>query len=271
MIFVSQQMYLERLCVDGISNSKYYQDPYYISGKGTINDLPNCTFYAIARANESCGVASPLKVFGNISPGGFPNADLFYANTILPKGSELRQGSIACCNHIDGSMHVFYIERVYDSKHCLITDSRYTEDKTVRNDRYWRKIDNVTLEVGEHPIGVPGCGIIQGFIYLPVNDIRGRNTIVNQIEVISDYVNVRRSPEGDLLVKGCFCPTGFYTVLDTKNQNGYKWYKIQDSAWIREGEWLKYYPAVEDEKQKEIDMLDKRIADAIEILSGGNQ
>lgn len=264
-----QQMYLERLSSDDMSVSKYYQDPLFNISKGNIYDLPNCTLYDVCRGNESCGVSSPMKMFSGRSAGGYPEAINFFRDAILPKGSELRHGAFACFGSNSGNMHVAFVERTYDSSHCLITDSRYTEDKSVRNDRYWRKIDNVKLSIGETPIGIPGVGVLQGFVYLPINDIRGRNTQVDQVEVIDDLVNVRKAPEGDLLVSGCFCPMGFYTILETREVNGYKWYKLQDNAWIREGYWTKFHQGVIDDKQQQIDILTKRINDAEIILSGG--
>lgn len=268
MIFMTR-MFLERLSSQGITSSKYYQDSYFNHAKGTINDMPNCTDYTVCRTNEACDTSTPLQMFRNMGAGNFPNADLFYDYSILPKGSELKPGSIACFDRNGGSMHVIFVERVYDDGYCLITDSRYDPNKSLRNDRYWRKIDHVRLQVGKHAEGVPGCGILQGFIYLPINDIRGRNSLVNQVEVTQEMVNVRVSPEGDILIPGCFCPMGFYTIQETRIVNDYTWFKLQDNVWIREGEWTKLYPATEDEKQKEIDTLNKRIEDAITILSGG--
>ena len=62
---------------------------------------------------------------------------------------------------------------------------------------------------------------------------------MGDIEIIDDYVNVRASPRGAVLIKGCYCPRGYYKVLERDFVDGYYWYKIDENSWVREGEWLR--------------------------------
>ena len=235
-------MYLERLSRAGMESSKYYTTKEFNHGLGGEDDMPNCVQYAVCRAYESCEVDKPFVMFKGRSAGGYPDAGNFYKDTILPKGVTPIPGSIACFNN-----HVMYIERVNADGTCLITDSRYDSDKSLKDERFWRKLDGVRLKVGQKP-NVSGIGSYQGCIYLSVQDKRTQRNANEQISVNEDMLNVRKKPNGGWYMHGCYCPMGVYNVLDKRTDNdNNEWYKLDTSNWVRSGEWLTYYPADESE------------------------
>ena len=237
-------MFLTRLSKSGIDTSKYYQTKKFNKALNTTNDMPNCVCYDTCRTYEASQVDEPFIMFKNRSAGGYPDAENWYKETILPKGSQLKEGSIACFDN-----HVAFIERVNPNGTCLINDSRYDKDKSLRNDRYWRKVDNVKLVVGNKP-NLNGVGVFQGCIYIPINDVRvKRNESKEQIEIIEDNVNVRVSPNGDYTIKGCYAPMGIYNVKSSKLVDDFLWFQIDSNCWVRTGEWLRYYP-IDSELEK---------------------
>lgn len=249
-------MYLERLSARGISQSKYYQTKTFNKGLHTDNDLPNCVQYDVCRTYEACEVNKPFIMFKDRSAGGYPDAENWYNDTILPKGKDVKTGSIVCFDN-----HVAFVERVNKSGTCLITDSRYDTNKDLRNDRYWRKLDGIELKIGQKP-NITGIGKVLGFIYLPIKDVRvNRDTSKEQIELIEDYVNVRKSPNGDLVCDGCFAPKGIFNVISKQNLDGYIWYEIDTNCFVRSGEWLLHYDIEQsnDELLKEIEELKNRL------------
>ena len=234
-------MFLQRMSKAGMDSSPYYQNATFNHAKGTNNDLPNCTQFAICRTYESCEVAKPFVMFYDKSAGGYYEAKNWYAKTTLPKGTELKTGSIAV---FDGSSgHVLYCEQKIDSTHALISQSQYDKNKSLRNYKYYES-KVVELVVGKATLS--GIGKLIGFIYLPINDIRtNRNTFTDQIEITEDMVNVRIEPNGELFQKGCYIPRGIYNVLESRKVGEYYWYCVEENHWVREGEWLKFYPGVE--------------------------
>lgn len=231
-------MYLERLTNAGIEDSEYYVR------SGADTDMPNCTRYAYDRAKESCQDLD-LKIAR--ASGGFGNAKTWYDTTTYPKGSKLRQGAIAVFDGTYG--HVAYVERVIDDTHAIVTQSNYNANKSLRNWWYWEKRE-YELVVGK---AISGTGALKGFIYCPINDIRvGRDISKNQVEVIAELVNVRKSPSlnGDKYI-GQFCPLGIYNVFEWVDADGYTWAKLEENCYIACGEWAKVYK-VEDKEKAEL-------------------
>lgn len=237
-------MYLERLDASGIDSSIYF--PIL----GNENDMPNCTACAHNVAQEACDDIA-LQMFSGYSAGGFPGALNWPKKTILPKGKEPRFASIGCCSNEGGTEHVFYIVRKNENGKYTITDSRYSEDKSDRSsDRFFRKLDNVDLQIGKSPLA--GVGILTDFIYLPVKDIRTiRDETKDQIEITSPGLNCRISyGVGSPLVReGCYVPLGIYNILETKEANGYLWCKVEENRWFAySDQWANLY-LVSDQKE----------------------
>lgn len=210
-------MILERLDKP-ILNSKYYIP------NNNENDMPNCTKYCHDRAQEVCEDVN-LKLFKDISVKGFPMADKWLEHSALPTGTEVKPFSVACFSGNGGSIHVAFIERVNKDGTVLISDSRSDEDKSLRNERFWRLLDNVSLKVGKIPT-ISGVGELLGFQYLPVKDIRTtRNAKKPQLEVFKTRLRCRSSYglSAPIANEGCYVPVGIYDVLDTKEADGHTW------------------------------------------------
>ena len=231
-------MYLERLTTAGMETSPYYVPNGKFNPVSKYDDtqMPNCTRYCNCRANESLNAKSPQSI-ARVG-GGFGNAKDWWNQSPLPKGYKLKNGCIAV---FDGNYgHVAFVERVIDDTHALISESQYDPDKNRRDYKYWQK-RIVELVPGKATLA--GVGKLFGFLYLDVNDIRTSRNSQEQVEVIDTFVNIRVKPEGDVFREGCFAPMGIYDVIQSKKVNGYMWYKLDDSCWIREGSWLNHYPA----------------------------
>lgn len=254
-------MYLERLGIFGEDNI-YYQYGGQFYNCIYDNMLPNCTQYCMLRIFESTEASEPYQIFDGRSATGYPVAKEWFEKTILPKGYEIKDGCVAVFDGRYG--HVCYVERKLDETSAIISESQYDSDKSLRNYKYWNK-RTARLEVGKATLS--GVGELIGFIYPDIKDIRTEKKSKPQIEVLEDYVNVRSSAGGDIKNKGCYCPMGIYDVLNSKNVDGYMWYKIDSKCWVREGSWLKYY-SDDDELtrlKKENDELKARLKKIEEI------
>jgi hypothetical protein len=77
-----------------------------------------------------------------------------------------------------------------------------------------------------------GVGKLLGFIYLPINDKRvERNLAKNQVEVSSQFINIRKSPSLSAeKYDGCYCPVGIYNVYNLAEADGYTWYKLDSKS-----------------------------------------
>ena len=85
-----------------------------------------------------------------------------------------------------------------------------------------------------------------------------RDEYRNQIEVKVDKLRVRISPSINGEVIG-YANKGFYNYLETKEADGYVWYRISDSNWIAYNEeWETLYPAKEKEEFVELKVLEKK-------------
>ena len=261
-------MYLERLSKNGMESSPYYQSSTFNKAKGTITDLPNCTCYCMCATFERLSVDKPFAMFAGCSAGGYPNAKYWYSRTAFATGTELKEGSIAV---FDGNCgHVAFVERVIDKTHAIISQSQYDSDKSLRNYKYWEKRE-AELVVGKATLS--GIGKLLGFIYLPINDIRtDANPTKDQITIYEDMVNVRIAPEGEPFATGCYAPMGTYDVLEVKEVNGWEWYKLEENHWVRDGDWLLFFPKKETDSdlEKEIAELkleNERLTDELNVAN----
>ena len=240
-------MWMPRLNVFSDDN-KYYKTKKFNKGLGTDNDIPNCTQYAVCRSYEASEVDEPYIMFKDRSAGGYPPAKKFFAETILPKGYDLKEGAIGVC---DGNFgHVFRVEEKINEKTCIISQSQYSSDKTRRDYMYF-ETRKVELVIGKSPMS--GIGAFIGFVYTPFTDIRvKRDNTKHQIEITESMVNVRKTPNGDVFCKGLYCPKGIFNVVDTQIADGYKWFELEENHWVREGEWLKEYEITNEDYYKNL-------------------
>ena len=239
-------MYLERLSVQGVdSNSnpnKYFAPSGVFNTAAKLADvnLPNCTMYCMCRGYEAMEASERFPWIR--STPGFGNAKTWFSTTTMPKGYQLREGSIAV---FDGNCgHVAFVERVLDSTHAIISESNYSSVKTRRDWMYWRA-RTVELKVGKATLS--GVGKLIGFIYLPINKVSvSLDETKDQVEVNCEALNVRVSPSitADKYT-GLYCPLGIYNVLNKEEADGFTWYKISSKSWIAGVDGVIYYPAID--------------------------
>lgn len=254
-------MILERLSSKGIDTSPYYKPNGKFNSWASSDEIqmPNCTMYAYLRSFEICNATEPFPIARNGL--GFGNAKNWYSQSLLKKGSRLQDFSIAV---FDGNFgHVAIVERVIDDTHALISESQYDDDKSLRNYKYWQKRE-VELVVGKATL--QGVGKLLGFLYLPTDDIRTiRDTNKEQVSINEEYVNVRGLPNSEVVRKGCYAPMGIYDVVEKKNDGEFDWFKIDKSCWVRDGEWLTYYP-IEDNELERLKEENRQLRKDKEIL-----
>ncbi len=261
-------MFLTRLNIFDSENPYYKEGGKFNSFSADVQ-MPNCTCYAYLRMEEMMELTEPNNYLIS-SAGGFPNAKNWFNSTSLPKGYVLREGSIAV---FDGNYgHVCVVEKIIDSNHAIITQSQYDSNKARRDYKYWEK-RSAELTVGKATLA--GVGKLIGFIYPPINDKRvARNEEKNQVGIIDDFVNVRESANGNIKDQGCYCPAGVYNVLNTKEVDGFVWYKLDNKCWVREGDWLVHYPKESDEigeLKRTIKSLQDKLSRIKEILNADDQ
>ena len=251
--------FLERL------DPPVYGSEYY-PRIGNANDMPNCTKYCKDRAHEAVG-NNNLQLFTDRGPGGFPSADNWLTNSALPVVDIGKLGCICVCSKNGGSEHVMFIERDYGDGTFLISDSRYDDNKSLRNDRYWRKVDHVRLIKGQKPEGVGGVGTILGFQQIPINDIRvARNESVDQVKITDNRLHCRRGPSinSPIINEGCYVPQGIYNILESKQDGDLLWCRVTDEAWFAaKSDWAELYlvnPTPTPEPSTDISKLFAQIA-----------
>lgn len=239
-------MILERLSSKGIDTSPYYKPNGKFNTWASSDEIqmPNCTMYAYLRSFELCNATEPFPIAKNGL--GFGNAKTWYSKSPLKKGSKLKPFSIAV---FDGNYgHVAIIERKIDDTHALISESQYDDDKSLRNYKYFQTRE-VELVVGKATLS--GVGELLGFLYLPVDDIRTtREPNKSQLTINEEYVNIRALPNGNIARQGCYAPLGTYDVLDVTSDGTYDWYQLDKNCYVRDGEWLTYYPIEETEIER---------------------
>lgn len=247
-------MYLERLSVLGVDskrNPNEYFKPY-----GTFNpyspsssiSLPNCTMYCNLRGYEAMEATERFNWVRSTS--GWGNAKTWWTTTLLPKGSELRTGSVAV---FDGNYgHVAFVERKLDETHAIISESNYDDDKSRRDWMYWRARE-VELKVGKATLS--GVGKLLGFIYLPINKVDvPYDETKDQILVDCSMLNVRRGPSvNEDKYEGLYCPPGVYNVLNKAEADGYTWYKISSKSWVAGVEDVFYHEGKKEDPPTPID------------------
>lgn len=243
-------MWLSRLSI--FSEDNPYYNPY---GEFNIYTddirMPNCTAYAYLRMQEEMELEH-RDAYLIKSDGGFGHAKTWFNTTPLAKGYELKEGAIAV---FDGNCgHVAVVEQKIDDTHAIISQSQYDANKSLRNYKYWEKRE-IELVVGKATLS--GIGALIGYIYPPINDIRVSRNMNEQIEITDSMVNVRIAPEAEVFSKGLYCPMGVFNVRSKEEVNGYTWYELEPNHWVREGDWLTYYPAqnANDDLVKENEVL----------------
>lgn len=251
-------MFSERLSSADIKNNKYWYDVNYNKGaKSAGTRLPNCTTYALGRSEEIAGQA--VKIFPNISVGGFYDAKEWYDKSDWVGSNQPVEGGILCWGaSTDKYGHVAICERVLGNTgngwKVLVSQSNY---------------GGTFFETKEYVVNrgskTSGVGFIyNGCLHNPyIRDIRvDRDATKNQVEVLVDLLKLRKDANGDV-VEGLFAAPGIYNIIEIKESGNYTWAKLDTERWIAlndiEG-WTKTYFA-DDSGTKTDPDLENEIAE----------
>lgn len=95
--------------------------------------------------------------------------------------------------------------------------------------------------------------------------IVARDTTKDQIEVIGS-LNCRKGAGTNQAVLG-YCDYGIYNYIETKEANGYTWYKLAEGKWIAgTKEDTKVYPKDTDDKDKQIAELQAKVKELDAVI-----
>jgi len=85
-----------------------------------------------------------------------------------------------------------------------------------------------------------------------------RDEYKDQLEVIVPQLNVRIDCSTGSQSLG-FAPQGIYNYYETRENEGYTWYRIADNQWVAyNDEWENIYPARPQKEYIELEILDKK-------------
>lgn len=85
-----------------------------------------------------------------------------------------------------------------------------------------------------------------------------RDEYKNQLEVTVPNLRVRTAPSTSAEILG-YASVGFYNYYETKDSDGYTWYRIAEGQWIASsGEWTKIYPAKQKDKYIQFKVLSEK-------------
>lgn len=96
-------------------------------------------------------------------------------------------------------------------------------------------------------------GTLLGYLHYPYDEVApvDRNTSVNQIQTTDTSLRIRVKPSLSGEVVG-YVQKGFYNVLDTKENDGYVWYKLANNRWCANVSTI-YLPSEDTDIIKEIE------------------
>lgn len=212
------------------------------------NVLANCVGYANGAMNEQKGDGRevyPLTCNAeNFIERGIAYGLSVYKNPevgdclVWQKGSTLSgsdgAGHVAICTDV--------LERNADgtSKVIITSESGYGSSKP-----FWRT--QRTNANGKWGAGsgytFRGCLRIPGYKPITVTPNVDKDVYKNQIEVKITDLRVRTDAGTDKTILG-FASKGYYNFYETKDANGYKWYRIADGQWLASNDnWTTVYPA----------------------------
>lgn len=111
---------------------------------------------------------------------------------------------------------------------------------------------------------------ILGYLHFPLEAVEPveRNTHVNQVQTTDAELRIRTKPSLNGEVVG-YVQLGFYNVLDTKEADGYTWYKLAKDRWCASVSTI-YLPSDETDIIKEIERYFNSMKGKINELNNKN-
>ena len=112
---------------------------------------------------------------------------------------------------------------------------------------------------------------IIGYLHYPDKMVEpvARNTSVNQIQTTDIALRIRNKPSlnGDIMG---YVQIGYYNVLDSKENDGYTWYKLDKDRWCANISTI-YLPSDETDIIKEIEKYFNSMKDKVNTLTEENK
>ena len=113
-------------------------------------------------------------------------------------------------------------------------------------------------------------GKILGYLHYPYESLKPveRNTNINQIETLNESLRIRTKPslKGDIVG---YVQKGYYNVLDIKEADGYKWYKLDSNRWCANID-VKYLPKDDDDIIRELEEYFNSMKEKVNVLTNEN-
>lgn len=198
-------------------------EPYIWTG-GTIYQ---CVWFCYGRAGEA-GLPDPCYNNRATKTEGYNNAKTWLNNYKEPW--EIRDTNYT---PVKGDIAVFdgtYGHVVFFETDDMISEYSNGDPNSFRN-RDWASM---------------GKSNLLGFLHLPFDPVEPveRNTNVDQIQTTDESLRIRTKPSLDGEIVG-HVQLGFYNVLDIKEADGYRWYRLGKDRWCADVSTI-YLPADED-------------------------
>ena len=208
-------------------------------------DVPSqyeCTWFAYYEAIR-CGMTPPCWWDRATQTGSYTNAKDWLINYRDPwevKGTDwtAKAGDILVYDGDYG--HVIFCET-----DIMTAEYRNGDPDSFRN-----------AKIGEYK------GVLLGILHYPYEPLNtvDRNENVDQIQTTDEALRIRTKPSLDAEIIG-HVQLGYYNVLDTKEADGYKWFKLAKDRWCA-NETVNYLPANDDiirELEKYFDAMKQSI------------
>lgn len=211
-----------------------------------IPSVYQCTWYSYYRALQ-VGFSAPCYWDRATKTGSYANAKEWLKNFREPwevKGLDYQA--------VAGDIVVY--DGQYGHVQFMETDTMYSQYSSGNKDSF----KNGKLEDYK--------GIKLGYLHYPLNSVLPveRNTSVNQIQTTDTGLRIRTRPSLNAEVVGQV-QLGYYNVLETKENDGYTWYKLANNRWCASVTTI-YLPSEDTDIVKEIERYFNSMKDNVNAL-----
>ena len=218
--------------------------------KWNVESVYQCTWFVFYRC-LSVGFSEPCYFDRETKTGSYTNAKDWLANYREPweaKGLDYTP--------VAGDIVVY--DGTYGHVQFMETDTMYSEYANGNPDSFRNgKLADYN-------------GKILGYLHYPLNTVQpvDRNTSVNQIQTTDSELRIRTKPSLKGEIVG-YVQLGYYDVLDTKQNDGYTWYKLDKDRWCANVSTI-YLPSDDTDIIREIETYFNSMKEKINVLSNEN-
>ena len=215
-----------------------------------IPSVYQCTWYSYYRALE-VGFSPPCYWDRATKTGSYANAKEWLKNYREPwevKGLDYQA--------VAGDIVVY--DGTYGHVQFMDTDTMYSQYASGNKDSFKNgKLDEY-------------YGVKLGYLHYPSSSVLPveRNVSVNQIQTTDTDLRIRTKPSLSSEIVGQV-QLGFYNVLDTKEADGYTWYKLANNRWCASVTTI-FLPSEDTDIIKDMERYIKSISDNVNTLKNEN-